>query len=104
MKVECGDCMHYRKRIKELEAENLERLKRSNDLISKQAKRIQELEQQLADAKSVWKDEQAENIRLKEALGIYKIQFNAAMRAKSLGLCKKVISHARKDVQKALEE
>lgn len=40
-----------------------------------------------------------ENRRLKEVLDIWHIQFNAAMRATSLGLCKRIIKHAWEDEQ-----
>jgi hypothetical protein len=41
---------------------------------------------------------------LTEIVNIYQIQFSAAMRAKSLGLCKKVISHALTDHKKLEKE
>lgn len=41
----------------------------------------------------------AENERLTKILVSYHIQFQAAMRAQSLGLCKRVIKHALEDEQ-----
>jgi hypothetical protein len=49
-------------------------------------------------------DLEEENEKLKEIIDVYKIQFSAAMRAKSLGLCKKVISHALTDHKKLEKE
>ncbi len=63
------------------------------------------------DTKDVWikelqakiKQLEAEVERLKKIKHSCAVQYKAAMRAKSLGLCKKVISHALTDI-KALEE
>lgn len=41
---------------------------------------------------------------LETAIEIYNIQFKSAMKAQSLGLCKKVISHAIKDVRFVLSK
>ena len=55
------------------------------------------------DGRDITKAQALEVIHRCEAYEIYKTQFSAAMRAKSLGLCKKAIKHAL-DNEQALSE